>query len=176
LFNLPEVLELKRSNPEPVSEVKYPEVLNLLVTSEQGEVESEPQPTLEELKALLLACNTLTGLNQLKRTYKKTIGKAYRSMTEKEQSHIDAIAALAVPYKVYKYLGNDIRQGTEQLIRGMLIYVDPRTRVKISTHSVPVWAINGVTTGWQQPIDVSFSLLREVVKFNLPEENQGRCT
>jgi len=174
LFNLPEVLELKRSNPEPVSEVKYPEVLNLLVASEQGEVESEPQPTLEELKALLLACDTLTALNQLKRTHRKTIGKAYRSMTEKEQSQIDVIAALAVPQKVYKYVGDEIRQGTERLTPGTLVYLDPHTPVRASAHNAPVWALNGVASGWTRPMDVSFSVLQEVVKPVLPSDNRDQ--
>jgi len=171
LFNLPEVLELKSSEPEPVSEVKHPEFLDLLVASEQGEVEPEPQSTLEELKAMLLACNTLTALNQIKRMHKKTIGKAYRSMTEKEQSQIDAIAALAVPQKVYKYVGDEIRQGTERLMPGTLVYLDPHTPVRASDQSAPVWALNGMANGWTRPIDVSFSMLKEIAKAFLPSNN-----
>ncbi len=127
------------------------------------------EPTLEELKALLLACNSLAQLNELKHTHKKTVSKAYRSMTEKEQAHIDALAALAVPHKVFKYLGDEIQQGTERLIKGALVYLDPQTQVRSTTISAPVWSINGVGSGWKRSVDVSLSFLKEVRKAVLPK-------
>jgi len=158
LFNLPEVLE-----PQLVENESEPELL---------EPEPVDEPTLDELKALLLACDSLVTLNSLKRSHRKTIATAYRSMSEKEQAHIDAIAALAVPYKVFKYLGDEIRLGSEQLHKGTLVYLEPKAQVRSSTRSAPVWAINGVTSGWLRPIEVSLSLLREVVKAGLPKTNQ----
>jgi len=159
LFALPEM-----QAPVPPESESVPESL---------ELESEPQPTLEELKALLLACNTLTALNELKRSHRKTIATAYHSMSEKEQTHVDALRALTVPHKVFKYLGDEIRLGgTERLIRGTLVYLDPQVQVRSSTRSAPVWAINGVGSGWVRPIEVSLSLLQEVVKAGLPKTNQ----
>ncbi len=135
------------------------------------QLESVKEPTLEELKALLLACNTLAALNELKRTHQKTIGKAYRALTEKEQVDVDALAALAVPHKVFKYLGDEIRLSAERLLKGTLVYIDPRTHFRSTARSVLVWAINGVSSGWLTPIEVSFSLLREVVKVQKPNED-----
>ena len=85
-------------------------------------------------------------------------------MNELEQAHIDALRALSVPHKVFKYLGDEIRLGTERLIRGTLVYLDPATQVRSSAQSAPVWSINGVPSGWVRPIEVSLSLLQEVVK------------
>lgn len=69
--------------------------------------ESKPAPelTLEELKALLLACDSLVQLNEIKRSHSKTVAKAYDSMSAEEQARVDALAATAVPHKVFKYLG-----------------------------------------------------------------------
>ncbi len=79
---------------------------------------SEPEPTLEELKALLLARDSLVQINSLKRKHSKTVAIAYNSMNVEEQSHVDALAALAVPHKVFKYLGDEIKQGQARLIKG----------------------------------------------------------
>ena len=128
------------------------------------------EPTLSELKALLLASNTLTALNEVKRKHNKTIGKAYCALQELEQAHIDAIAALAVPYKVFKYLGEELTLGTQRLVRGELVYIDPQTQLRRSTAvTAPVWAINGVGSGWKRSVDVSLSLLKEIRKAVLPE-------
>ena len=90
-------------------------------------------------------------------------------MSQKEQDKVDALAATSVPHRVFKYLGDDFQQGTERLIKGMLVYLDPHTQVRTNASSVPVWAINGVTSGWVRPIHVSISLLHEVVKDVLPD-------
>jgi len=155
LFNLPE-----SPHPELVPEVQLQE-------------SPEPEQTLEELKALLLACDTLAALSSLKQTHKKTIGKAYRSMNELEQAQIDALAALAVPHAVFKYLGEEIKLGAERLIKGTLVYIDPRAQVRSNARSALVWAINGVSSGWLTPIEVSLSLLKEVIKTMSPNENQS---
>lgn len=140
------------------------------------EPESLSEPTVSELKALLLACDSLVQLNELKRLHRKTIGKAYDSMSDVEQATVDAIRALAVPYKVFKYLGEEIKVGTQRLIRGMLVYIDPQTQVRASAYSVPVWAIDGVASGLRKPINVSVSLMREVVKAVLPLQAQDGDT
>jgi len=177
LFGLPEVIESESPAPESASEVIESESPAPAPARSSGspEPESVAQPTLESLKALLLACNTLAKLTELKRKHKKTIGMAYRSMTEVEQQSVDAIAALAVPHKVFKYLGDEIRLGTERLIKGTLVYLDPQAQVRSSARSARVWAINGVASGWVRPIEVSLSLLQEVVKtMNTDDETGGQ--
>lgn len=136
------------------------------------EPKSESKLSLEELKALMLACDSLVQFNELKRIHNKTIAQAYCSMTESQQAYIDAIRALTVPHKVFKYLGEEIKQETQRLIKGTLVYLDPALQVRASTYSALVWAINGISSGWKQPVEVSLSLLQEVVKAVLPSQNQ----
>jgi len=162
LFNLPEP---DSKEPKFVTEVQQKEL---------SQTESVVSNTGSELKALLLACNTLATLNELKRNHKKTIGKAYRALTEFEQAHVDAIAALAVSHKIFKYMGAEITHGTERMVKGTLVYLDPHAQVRGGVSSAPVWAINGVGSGWKQPIYVCLGLLQEVVKAVLPSEsNRG---
>lgn len=182
--SVPMVIE---SEPAPVSEsesvpepesVPHPALVDEPVPVPESSPEpepvsesvSQPEPTLEELKALLLACDSLVQLQQLKREHLQTLTKAYDSMTEKEQARVDAIAALAVPHRVFKYLGDTIVQGSSRLLKGTLVYIDPQTQLRANAYSAPVWAINGVSSGWQRPVSVSQSLLKEVVKAALPEQ------
>lgn len=154
-----------------------PEFVKSVLTTEP---ELEPDqnaswPTVSELIALILACNTLVQVNELKRNNSQTFALAYSAMSQKEQDKVDAIAATSVPQRVFKYLGDSFQQGTERLIKGTLVYVDPQTQVRTTASSVPVWAINGVSSGWNSPIHVSISLLHEVVKAVLPgpEDHNG---
>lgn len=133
LFDLPEVQAPVTPIPEPEPVTPVPESV-----PESLEPESVPEPTLDELIALLLACDSLVQLNELKLKHKKTIAKAYNSMSAREQAHVDALRALTVPHKVFKYLGEEIKQGTERLIRGTLVYLDPQVQVRSSTRSAPV--------------------------------------
>lgn len=160
LWNLPEAQE-----PEPESVPEFQEAL-------PPEPESMPEQTLEQLKALLLACDSLVQLNELKRKHKKNIALAYSAMSEKEQATVDALAALAVPHRVFKYMGDEIGQGAERLMRGMLVYIDPAAKTRSTALSAPVWAIDGVTCGWKRAINVSLSLLKSVVKDVLPSQHQ----
>lgn len=171
LWNLPEAKEQQplESEPESKPALALPESVTMV-----NEPQKETQPTVEELLAVLLACDSLVQLNSLKCKHNKTIAKAYNSMSKSEQAHVDAIAALAVPYKVYKYLGDTIVQGTSQLLQGTLVYIDPHTIVRSTASSAPVWTINGVSSGWSRPIQVSLSLLQEVSKAVLPNsEHDG---
>lgn len=142
----------------------------------EPESKPEPQQTVTELKALLLACDSRVQLNELKRKHRKVIDEAYSSMSEKEQSHIDALLALAVPYKVFKYLGEEIKLGQARLLKGTLVYLDPRTQVRANAYSLPVWAIDGVANGQRKPINVSVSLMQEVVKALKPTHTQDGDT
>jgi len=200
LFNLPEFHAPESSELELVKEVLEPESVpepfvqptldDLIAPRELLDINVQPlNPTTvgmrdvnedvgctfmsSDIVTLLLACDSLVKLNEIKLEHKKNIGLAYRSMTETEKAHVDALRALAVPHKVFKYLGEEIRQGTERLIKGTLVYIDPLTLVRSTARSAKVWAINGVPSGWQQPVEVSLNLLKEVVKVVLPDDETG---
>ena len=163
----------------PSDQEQEPELEPALQESEQQPAVLEPdqqpvkQPTLDSLKALLTACDSLVQLRELKRKHSKTIAIAYNSMNQEEQARVDALAALSVPHKVFKYMGDEIRQGTERLIKGTLVYLDPQAQVRSSSYSAEVWAIDGVSSGWKRPINVSFSLIKEVVKAIKPSQEDG---
>ncbi|MDB9514988.1 DUF3987 domain-containing protein [Kamptonema animale CS-326] len=126
-------------------------------------------PTLEELKALIVACQSLTELKTLNKQHGITnVGKAYQALNLLQQAHIDSIAANAVPHKVYKYLGQPIKVGQQRLKSGALVYIDPQTaaRMRPSAMNASVWDLNGVPRGWTEPVEVPLSDLKEVVKFN----------
>ncbi|WP_449416066.1 DUF3987 domain-containing protein [Phormidium nigroviride] len=126
-------------------------------------------PTLEELKALMVACQSLTELKTLNKQHGITnVGKAYQALNLLQQAHIDSIAANAVPHKVYKYLGQPIKVGQQRLKSGALVYIDPQmaARMRPSAINASVWDLNGVPRGWKEPVEVPLSDLKEVVKFN----------
>ncbi len=126
-------------------------------------------PTLEELKALIVACQSLTELKTLNKQHGITnVGKAYQALNLLQQAHIDSIAANAVPHKVYKYLGQPIKVGQQWLKQGALVYIDPQAaaRMRPSAMNASVWDLNGVPRGWKEPVEVLLSDLKEVVKFN----------
>jgi hypothetical protein len=58
------------------------------------------QPTLEELKVLLLACHTLSELKNLKQRHGEPVDAAYRTLLPEQQQAITLLAATAVPYEV----------------------------------------------------------------------------
>jgi len=131
-----------------------------LPTAPTDEGSQEEAPTLAELKALLLACTTLEKLQDIRTTHKAAARQAYAALTLKEQAQIDSIAATAVPYQVYKYLG----KGQEQLTGGQLVYIDPDSDRSKNVDYVPVWLIDGTECGWKAPINVSLSELQAVSK------------
>jgi hypothetical protein len=72
-----------------------------------SETETVQPPTLAQLQALLLACRTLTALEQLKQTHSPALlQQAYQALDCDQQLQIDGIAALAVSYPVFKYTGS----------------------------------------------------------------------
>ena len=85
-------------------------------------------------------------------------------MSQNEQAIVDGINALAVPHRVFKYVGDTVVQGTSRLLKGALVYIDPATQLRANAYSAEVWAINGVSSGWQRSVNVSLSLLKEVTK------------
>ena len=161
--------ELAKPPFVPSAESNTPPSLEPLVSSSPEPNTPPCPPTLEELKALIVACQSLTELKTLNKQHGITnVGKAYQALNLLQQAHIDSIAANAVPHKVYKYLGQPIKVGQQRLKHGALVYIDPQmaARMRPSAMNASVWDLNGVPRGWTEPVEVLLSDLKEVVKFN----------
>jgi hypothetical protein len=124
----------------------------------------DPASTLEELKALLLACQTLSELKNLKQRHGEPVDAAYRALLPEQQQAVDRVAATAVPYAVYKYQGETIEREGQKLVAGALVYIDPNAAVRQSHQYVPVWLLRGLEFGWQQAVSVSRHCLTLVEK------------
>ena len=134
------------------------------------------QLTLQELQALLLACQTLAQLKEFKQKYPKGGKEAYCTLSAQQQRQIDAVAAQAVPHDVYKYMGKRIEQNDQTLKTGTLVYIAPNAKANRTVGYVFVWLLRGVELGWRCAIAVSRDCL-ELVKAaaesaNLPETNE----
>ena len=84
---------------------KYPDYLSRIWATHPSSHSIPPQPpSLDELKVLLLACQTWVEVKNLhkKNPYSK---KAYTALTPDEQNQVDAVAATEVNQDVYKYVG-----------------------------------------------------------------------
>ena len=127
------------------------------------EPETPSHPSLEDLKALLLACKTLVELKALKKSLGQRVYDAYNQLTSEQQLQVDAVAATEVPYKVYKYMGETIERDGKKLSTGTLVYIDPNHTRKGSRY-VPVWLLRGVQVGWRQAVKVSKDCLLLVEK------------
>ena len=119
---------------------------------------------MEELFALLLACQTVAELKALKKTHGRRVFEAYCCLSPEQQHQVDAVAATAVPYEVYKYTGPAIERDGQRLRTGVLVYIDPNARIHKGSVTVPVWLMRGATLGWRQALSVSRSCLTLVEK------------
>ena len=149
------------------------------VKTDSPESESSPEeqveeqvPTVAELQAQLLACQTLVDLRRFRKQYqsKKTkkgrslASLAYVTLSEEQQSKIDALSATSVPYEVYKYTGQPIVRDGQKLNSGTLVYIDPNTEVRKGASLVPVWLLRGAYIGWLHAVQVSRHFLTLVEK------------
>ena len=136
-------------------------------TEHQSPIEEEKNknsdPTIEELQALLLACQTLTQLKEFKQKFPKEGKQAYCYLSPSQQQQVDAVAAQAVPHDVYKYMGKRIEQNGQKLKTGTLVYIDPNAKVNRAGGHVPIWLLRGVELGWRCAIAVSCDCL-ELIK------------
>ena len=85
-------------------------------------------------------------------------------MTPEQQLRVDAVSATAVPYEVYKYTGPAIERDGQRLRTGVLVYIDPNSRIHKGSVTVPVWLMRGLELGWRQALSVSRSCLTLVEK------------
>ena len=166
-------VELSPSNPvSPVTDGNGQDILiedfwhsgeEIENAKEEVKLNSPSHPPLSELKALLMASNSLAQLKALKKQHGERIKDAYGSLNPQQQLHIDGLEATAVPYKVYKYTGSLIEANGQSLEPGMLVYLDPKVKNQNST-IVPVWLMRGLELGWRQAVSVSKDCLRLIEK------------
>jgi hypothetical protein len=134
-----------------------------LTNQQESEVNSASIPSLAELKAMLMACESLAQLNALKKQHGKGIKDAYASLNTSQQLKIDGIEATAVSHSIYKYTGSLIEANGQSLKPGMLVYIDPKLGNQ-NANIVPVWLMRGLELGWQQAVLVSKDCLRLIEK------------
>ncbi|MCU0536416.1 MAG: DUF3987 domain-containing protein [Hydrococcus sp. Prado102] len=128
-----------------------------------SETETVQQPTLAQLQVLLLACRTLTALEQLKQTHAPDLlEQAYQSLSFDRQLQIDGIAALAVSHPVFKYTGSSQTAGDSIVQSGMLVYLDPHARQTDDT--VWAWALDCNQPEQREPVALMKNCLIPVPK------------
>ena len=132
-------------------------------TKEERKLNSSSYPSLLELKTLLMACQSLAQLQDLKNQHSERINDAYDNLNPEQQLHIDGLEATAVPYNVYKYTGSSIEANGQSLKQGTLVYLDPKVENQNET-IVPVWLMRGLELGWRQAISVSKDYLHLIEK------------
>ena len=171
--------ELSNNFPETVTEVTEAQsqtesVLELSpaldvspVTIENPPVveqHADSQPTLAELQGMLLACQTLSALKELKKqNTSQRMEEAYSALPFDQQLKVDGVSAKAVPFQVFKYTGQK-RSNSEgfEIKAGMLVYLDNQSRQ--TAYSANVWALNGVKEGQRSPVSLERDKLVQVEK------------
>ncbi|NJO93138.1 MAG: hypothetical protein HC820_00020 [Hydrococcus sp. RM1_1_31] len=81
----------------------------------------DSQPTLAQLQALLLACQSLSELKNLKQKHTEKVCEAYRALPTEQQLIIDGIAATTVNHQVFKYVGKLLEKDGQRLTPGALV-------------------------------------------------------
>jgi hypothetical protein len=85
-----------------------------------GVVEKNPS-TLQELQALLLACQSLTELERVQSQYKEQAIDAYRAMSLDNQLKVDGLTAARYNFPIYKYVGEWRLRNCQTLRHGDLV-------------------------------------------------------
>ncbi len=85
-----------------------------------GVVEKNPL-TLQELQALLLACQSLTELERVQSQYKEQAIDAYRAMSLDNQLKVDGLTAARYNFPIYKYVGEWRLRNCQTLRPGDLV-------------------------------------------------------
>jgi hypothetical protein len=135
-----------------------------LASALSGNSSEEVQPTLAELKALLLAAQTLTDLRALKKKYPDRVRLAYHALCQEQQLLVDGLAASLVPHEVFKYTGPTLLRDGQKLVKDALVYLDPSSSKRSKSPHVKVWWLKGVSSGWNKAIEVSRDCLVAVEK------------
>jgi len=139
--------------PEPEADVSIP----------------EPQPTLAELQALLLACQSLTELRHTQAKYKEQAEDAYRSLPLENQLQLDGLEAKRYNFPIYKYWGDGLSRHT--LRHGALVRLKNDKMRQIATDVFPLE--HGFKPNSQERvISVNPKHLIEVPRFQAPPAGQ----
>ncbi|EAZ89146.1 DUF3987 domain-containing protein [Crocosphaera chwakensis] len=120
-------------------------------------------PTLDELKSLLLACQSWVQLKQVQKQHPEQAKAAYTDMDSDKQRQIDAIAATEVNQEVYKYVGPQRKVDGVEIQPGTLVYLDPQSGNKNRPH-LKVRLLQGINQGWQKVVEISRDALQAVEK------------
>jgi hypothetical protein len=149
------VFQFYPTTNKPKSVTQAPDLIKRLwQLPEAAEIQEEP-PTLAQLQALLLACQTLSALQALKAKHtSKQVGEAYKALSDEQQLHIDGLSATAVEYPVFKYVGQLLKSAGQTLVSRALVYIDPRVTALTHSITVPVWGLGGFGNDWKEPIQV----------------------
>ncbi|HEY9608300.1 hypothetical protein, partial [Allocoleopsis sp.] len=147
-----------------------------LSVSQFEEVDGSPTsaPTLGDLQAMLLACESITQLLNLRSNHKEPFNQAYRSLSPEQQARFDGLLAARYNEPIYKYLGEERTADGYSLSHGDLVRLkDSKMRVGV----VSVLPLDAPACGQNyQPtqfIDVNPKRLRLVEKlYPLPVGEQ----
>ncbi len=120
-------------------------------------------PPLDELKSLLLACQTWVQLKQVQKQHPSQAKAAYTALTSDEQQSLDAIAATEVNQDVFKYVGPQRKVDGVDIEPGTLVYLDPKSNNKNRPH-LKVRLLQGINQSWQKVVEISRDALLAVEK------------
>ena len=132
--------------------------------TESEPTETEPvSPTLDELKFLLLACQTWVEIKQVQKQHPQEAKAAYTALTSDEQRLLDAIAATEVHQDVFKYVGPQRKVDGVEIEPGTLVYLDPKSN-NLNRPHLKVRLLQGINQGWQKVVEISKDALLAVEK------------
>jgi hypothetical protein len=135
-----------------------------------GAAAPEPEPpTLAELQALLLACQTLSELRRVQSQYKQQAQSAYRAMSVDNQLYVDGLVACQYSFIVYKYVGEQPLRGVSTLLPCNLVRLKTEKR-QFLVGVVPLDCRPGEEE--QRVIDVNPKHLVEVRRHQQPPQGQ----
>ncbi len=126
------------------------------------ETQSVPPP-LDELKSLLLACQTWVQLKQVQKQHPEQAKAAYTALTSDEQQSLDAIAATQVDQDVFKYVGPQRQVDGVDIEPGTLVYLDPQSN-NLNRPHLKVRLLQGINPCWQKVVEISRDALQAVEK------------
>ncbi len=134
----------------------------------EQKIEPLKKKTVDEAKKALVACDELSELNKIKKSFPSTVLiQAYWSLSPEEESRIDQINATRISGAVYKYLGCSIQVGEQRLWERTLVYLDKEAWK--SDDKALVWSINSLINAWTEPIKVNWSDLK-LIRDKKPEK------
>ena len=142
---------------------EYPDYMDKIwATYPSSHSTATKPPSLDELKSLLLACETWVEVKNLHKQNPET-NKAYTALTPYQQNQVDAIAATEVSDDVYKYVGPQRKIDGVDIVPGTLVYLDPHSKNQNRFH-LKVRLLQGINQSWQKVVEISRDALQVVEK------------